>query len=435
MKALLRIAGVAAIILGSLMTLGYALQFFAQPPRPFGFAQFLGVLLFGFGPIALGRYMIQQTRPGAGLTLVGAPPGTGARFRTLLIQFLQILHTRFSLFLHNLQQQPGGYMNVFRPTLIMGLVAGAVFYVIAGVINIAPGEVGIIVKMLGSNRGMQKETLSTGTRWIDPVIYDVEVYDTRATQQQQQEEMPSNTADGQPISVDLSLEVSLNPALVPDLHQKVGRDYMERVVFPALRSNIRNHTSQKTSDEIYTGAGRRFVQDIIQSEMRAKLEPLGILISVNLRDIHFLNQDFIKVLEDKAEAQQRVTIAERQAAQAANDAIRVGNTAEGEKQKSIKVAEATRETRRLEGEGYRLQKEEEAKGILAVATAEAEGTRLKALALSGAGSSALVSMEWAKQMGPNVKVYGYPLGAPGTTGIFNVDGILGDALKVKGDKP
>ena len=247
--------------------------------------------------------------------------------------------------------------------------------------------------------------------------------------------MPSNTADGQPISVDLSLEVSLNPALVPDLHQKVGRDYMERVVFPALRSNIRNHTSQKTSDEIYTGAGRRFVQDIIQAEMREKLEPLGILISVNLRDIHFLNQDFIKVLEDKAEAQQRVTIAERQAAQAANDAIRVGNTAEGEKQKSIKVAEATRETRRLEGEGYRLQKEEEAKGILAVATAEAEGTRLKALALSGAGSSALVSMEWAKQMGPNVKVYGYPLGAPGTTGIFNVDGILGDALKIKGDKP
>jgi len=325
-------------------------------------------------------------------------------------------------------------MNVIRPTLIMGLAAGAVFYVIAGIINIAPGEVGIIVKMLGSDRGMQKETLATGTRWIDPIIYDVEVYDTRATQQQQQEELPSNTADGQPISVDLSLEVSLNPALVPDLHQKIGRDYMERVVFPALRANIRNHTSQKTSDEIYTGTGRRFVQDMIQTELRAKLEPLGILVSVNLRDIHFLNQEFIKVLEDKAEAQQRVTIAERQAAQAAQDAIRVGNTAEGEKQKSIKVAEATRETRRLEGEGYRLQKEEEAKGILAVTTAEAEGTRLKALALSGAGSSALVSIEWAKQMGPNVKVYGYPLGAPGTTGIFNVDGILGDALKIKGDK-
>ncbi|OGT82568.1 MAG: hypothetical protein A3H91_03755 [Gammaproteobacteria bacterium RIFCSPLOWO2_02_FULL_61_13] len=435
MKTLLRIAGVAAIIFGSIMTLGYALQFLAQPPKPFGFAQFVGILLFGVGPIALGRYMIKKTRPRAGLTLVGAPPGTGARFRAYIYQVLNSMHTRFFQSLHNLQQQPGGYMNVFRPTLIMGLVAGAVFYVIAGIINIAPGEVGIIVKMLGANRGMQKETLPTGTRWIDPLIYDVEIYDTRATQQQQQEEMPSNTADGQPISVDLSLEVSLNPALVPDLHQKVGRDYMERVVFPALRSNIRNHTSQKTSDEIYTGAGRRFVQDIIQAEMREKLEPLGILISVNLRDIHFLNQDFIKVLEDKAEAQQRVTIAERQAAQAANDAIRVGNTAEGEKQKSIKVAEATRETRRLEGEGYRLQKEEEAKGILAVATAEAEGTRLKALALSGAGSSALVSMEWAKQMGPNVKVYGYPLGAPGTTGIFNVDGILGDALKIKGDKP
>ncbi len=423
MRILLRIAGLIAILFGATMALGAVMQFFGTQPRIFGFTQFVRFLLFAAGPIALGVFMILQAGQGTHLRLEGKT-GPVHSFRTRLFQFL-----------HNLQQQPGGYMNLFRPTLIMGLVAGAVFYVIAGVINIAPGEVGIIVKMLGANRGMQKETLATGTRWIDPIIYDVEIYDTRATQQQQQEEMPSNTADGQPISVDLSLEVSLNPALVPDLHQKVGRDYLERVVFPALRSNIRNHTSQKTSDEIYTGAGRRFVQDIIQTEMRGKLEPLGILISVNLRDIHFLNQDFIKVLEDKAEAQQRVTIAERQAAQAANDAIRVGNTAEGEKQKSIKIAEATRETRRLEGEGYRLQKEEEAKGILAVATAEAEGTRLKALALSGAGSSALVSMEWARQMGPNVKVYGYPLGAPGTTGIFNVDGILGDALKVKGDKP
>jgi hypothetical protein len=48
--------------------------------------------------------------------------------------------------------------------------------------------------------------------------------------------------------------------------------------------------------------------------------------------------------------------------------------------------------------------------------------------LSGAGGSELVSIEWAKQLGPNVKVYAFPTGAPGTSSIMDLNGIMQGAL-------
>lgn len=312
----------------------------------------------------------------------------------------------------------------------ISLFCCVLLYAAAGINNIDPGEVGILVKMYGSDRGMQDETMDTGMHWVDPLAYDVIVYDTRLNEYPV-EDLPSSTKDGQPIMVDLSLVIGLIPDKVPDLHELIGPDWYERLVLPTLNSSIKNKTSTQLSDQIYTGDGRQLVQNLVEEQMVSVLTPYGIKVTTNLRAADFTNSQFINTLEQKAEAQQKVTIAQRQAEQAEQDAIKMANLAEGEKQKRIKAAEAQREESKLQGEGQRLQQEEQAKGILAIAQAEAEGTRLKAMALSGAGSEALVSIEWAKNMGPNVQVLGYPLGAPGTTGIFNVDGILGDALKIK----
>lgn len=54
-------------------------------------------------------------------------------------------------------------------------------------------------------------------------------------------------------------------------------------------------------------------------------------------------------------------------------------------------------------------------------------------ALSGAGGRELVSIEWAKNLGPNVKVYAIPTGAPGTTSLMDLNGIMQGALTGKGD--
>lgn len=313
---------------------------------------------------------------------------------------------------------------------IIGVVVLAcllALYGIAGITVVDPGEVGILVKMIGSDRGMQQETLDIGNRWVEPFTYDVEIYDTRF-RQYEIPEVDSGTADGQPVSVDMSIQLGLKGSEVPNLHTRIGKSYYEQVVYPAIRGTVRDKTATQLSDKIYTGEGRELIHRAIQDTLTKKFDPMGILIETNLRSISFKNTDFIQTLENKAKAAQQVTIAQRRAEQAEQDAIAVANKAEGQKQQTIKEAEAERERLRLSGEGERLQKEEQAKGILAIAKAEAEGNRLQVLAY-GSGKT-YASVRWAETLGPNVKVLGYPLGAPGTTGLFNVEGVLGNALKV-----
>lgn len=301
-------------------------------------------------------------------------------------------------------------------------------YGIGGVTSIEPGEVGIKVKNLGANRGMQEDTIGTGMHWVDPIVYDVVVYDTRR-KQYDLTDVPSDTRDGQKVHIDLSIDLGLDDQGVPSLHEEVGQRYYEQIVYPRVRTALRDATSRLQSDEIYTGSGRGEIQSDIRNKLKESFSALGIIIEPNLRAIKFQNVDFVTTLETKAKRAQQVVIAKREAAAAKEQAIKTKNDAEGQKFARIQAAEADKEERRLKGEGDRLQKEEEAAGNLAIAKAEAEGIRLKNEALAGSGGANIVALEWARQMGPNVKVLGYPLGAPGTNGLFMPDGILGQALK------
>jgi regulator of protease activity HflC (stomatin/prohibitin superfamily) len=303
-----------------------------------------------------------------------------------------------------------------------------IIYAMSGMTHVSPGEVGILMKNIGSNTGMQKDVLSAGTHWVDAFTYDVDIYDTRL-KQYPLEDTGASTADGQPILVDVSLEIGLVDRMVPTLHSRVGVNWFEQVVKPSAISALREATAGIMSDNVYTGTGRALVRANAEKVLKEKYELLGINIDFNVKDISFSNKQFVAVLEQKAKASQQQVIEERLALAAVEEAKKMSNLAEGKKQERIRAAEANSEEMRLAGEGTRKQKEEEAKGILAVARAEAEGVRLRREALSGAGGSELVSIEWAKNLGPNVKVYGFPTGAPGTNSFMGLNGLFEDALR------
>lgn len=322
-------------------------------------------------------------------------------------------------------------MKNFKVVFTLASLSVFVLYLMAGITSISPGEVGIKIKMLDmfgdAPMGMQQETLDTGVYWIEPIAFDVSVYDVRQKQYEDKlTGMESQTKDGQPITVDISLEIGLVDAKVPYLHEKVGRNWFDEVVYPALRSAVRNNTTSQDSDVIYTAMGRAEVQARIQSILESHLSKYGITIFVNLRDVNFTNTAFIATLEKKAQESQNVIINERQALAAEHTAIKMANLADGEKQKRIKAAEAQREELRLQGEGERLQKEEQAKGILAIAQAQAEGTRLQVNAY-GSGKT-YASVKWAEHLGPNVKVWGVPTGTPGTSTLMDLNGLVQGAF-------
>ena len=306
-----------------------------------------------------------------------------------------------------------------------------IFYIIGGMTHVNPGEVTILIKNFGSNRGMQKDVLLTGTHWVEPWTYDVITYDTRQRQMEEVEDLAAGTGDGQPVQVDFSLQLSLDASKVPNLHQKVGPEYYQRIVHPALIKVVKDKVPSQPSDVIYTTRGREMIERLVNEELADRFGEEGIVAEINLKDVTFTNAEYIKVLEAKARAAQQVEVETRLAQAATQTAIRTANIADGEKQKRIKAAEANREEQRLQGEGQRLQKEEDAKGILALAKAEAEGTRLRREALEGAGGERLVQIEWARNLGPNVKVYAVPTGAPGTNNFLDLNGMLKGALSGK----
>lgn len=310
-----------------------------------------------------------------------------------------------------------------------GLIALIIaIYVFAGLTHVNPGETTILIKNIGSNKGMQPEPLLTGTHWVDPWTYDVVTYDTRLRQMEEVTES-AGTGDGQPITIVGSLQLGLDPKHVPQLHQELGQDFYSRVIHPALISIIKNKAPSQNSDEAYTLKGREAIEKSINDELTGRYGKDGIIVVFNLKDLTFANKQYVGILEAKALATQKIQVETRLAAAAVQEAAKVSNTAEGQKQARIRAAEANREEQRLKGEGSRLGKEEEAKGNLALATAEARGIELRRQALSGAGGSELVSIEWAKQMGPNIKVYAFPTGAPGTSSIMDLNGIMQGALK------
>lgn len=287
-------------------------------------------------------------------------------------------------------------------------------YGMAGINSIEPGEVGVVVKNLGTNRGMQEITLNTGMHWLDPFIFDVIKYDVKL-RQYQLDDVPASTEDGQPIQVDVSFEIGLIDSGVPNLHEAIGRDYFKQVVYPAARATIRTATANKLSDEVYTGAGRAEIQTEISDSLQNKLRDNGILITCNLRNIDFLNKDFVATLEEKAKAAQKEEIQRREAAAAKQEALKVQATAEGEKFKVEQAAMAERIKLQLEGEGEYLKQAEIAKGILAVGQAEADVIKLKANALVGSGGQLYRDIEVLGGLGQAVEFYGVPTGAEGTS--------------------
>ena len=305
-----------------------------------------------------------------------------------------------------------------------------VIYLISGIVNVQLGEVMLEIKMLGDNRGTVEER-EAGTGWLDPITYDTYTYDARKRQYDDNlREMESQTKDGQPVLVDLSLEIGLIRSGIKNLHKEIGPDWYMRSVFPFIRSAVRVvGTPSQMSDNIYTEEGKVAIRDALQKAVDDKFKPLGIDILVNLRDISFSNAQFVASLENKAIAAQKILIEQRNAVAAEHRAKGVENTAEGNKQKVIKEAEGESERLRLQGLGQRQQQEEIAKGILAVGQAEAEVVRLKNEAMSGAGGDKIVALAWAENLGPNVKVYGVPTGAPGTASMMDLNGMLGGAFK------
>lgn len=113
----------------------------------------------------------------------------------------------------------------------------------------------------------------------------------------------SPTKEGLQVGIDLTVWHHLDPMRVVSIHQKIGPDYEEKIIRPAIRSVIRLVISEYPVMDVYS-ARRAEIQDEINRKTKTLIEKDGFVVDeVVLRDVRF-TPEFTKAIEAKQIAQQ-----------------------------------------------------------------------------------------------------------------------------------
>lgn len=113
----------------------------------------------------------------------------------------------------------------------------------------------------------------------------------------------SPTKEGLQVGIDLTVWHHIDAARLIDIHQKIGPDYEEKIIRPAVRSVIRLVISEYPVMDVYS-AQRAQIQDEINRKIKALVEKDGFVVDeVVLRDVRFTDE-FAKAIEAKQIAQQ-----------------------------------------------------------------------------------------------------------------------------------
>jgi prohibitin 2 len=154
-----------------------------------------------------------------------------------------------------------------------------------------------------------------GLTFVTPLVSDTHLYDLRrleytmssATGEGRKSDIDdslwSPTQEGLQVGIDITVWHHIDPLKIITIHQKIGPDYEEKIIRPAVRSVIRLVISEYAVMDVYS-AKRASIQDEINQKIKALVEKDGFVIDeVVLRDVRF-TPEFAKAIEAKQIAQQ-----------------------------------------------------------------------------------------------------------------------------------
>jgi len=198
-----------------------------------------------------------------------------------------------------------------RMYVTLGASALAAILIIASVLRIVPpGSVGVQVLF---GRVMTKSTLSEGLNVVNPFV-DLEIMTIRTQaytmsiaaeegQRYGDDAISSLTKDGLEVQMDLTVWYHMLKDEAANVFQKIGSDYVDKIVRPAARTAIRNTAVKYMAVEIYSDK-REEVQNQISKALEKDFIERGIALEkVLLRNIS-LPAKVKNAIEVKLEAEQ-----------------------------------------------------------------------------------------------------------------------------------
>lgn len=223
--------------------------------------------------------------------------------------------------------------NNYRTVALVAVGLLGLFLVIKmnPVFVVGPGQVGVTF----NNVSGKTASYGQGTHFRVPIVHTVNKFDVKTQRLDIIAEGASK--DLQLVKMETVLNFHLDYTMVDQIFVKVGRDYMRKVIEPAVNEAVKAAVSQYQVEKIIVE--RESVKSIIEQLLAKRLAEYNIILeNVNLVDINFADE-FNKVVEQKQIEEQKIKTAQYQRMQAEENKKRVILDAEGEARKQQMLKE------------------------------------------------------------------------------------------------
>ena len=187
----------------------------------------------------------------------------------------------------------------------LAVAAGAVVLVIILLNPFYGVGIGQVAVVFNTWSGKTR-TAEQGLHAKVPFIETVHKFDVRT--QKEDYKAIGASKDLQEVTIEMAVNYHLRYTRVNDLFTTVGRDYVEKVVEPAIMEIVKAGAAKFPVEQIIVQ--RDQLKEEIESELRTKLSNYFIVVeSVNLVDIEF-TPEFNKVVEEKQIEEQKIRTAQ-----------------------------------------------------------------------------------------------------------------------------
>lgn len=209
---------------------------------------------------------------------------------------------------------------------------------------ISPGYVGVVVDMLGDNKGVEAKELHVGMHWIVPWknVYQFPIFEQNDTWEGEREGFNFQTSEGMAVSADIGITYHLRAESIPIIFQRYRRG-MDEITHVFIRNYIRDAINKSASrtriEDLYSGK-ESFFEDV-EAHVKADLVPIGIELSrIYLIGRFHFPPTVISALNAKIEAMQRAQQRENELREAEAEAKKQVAKAEGQAKCAILKADS-----------------------------------------------------------------------------------------------
>jgi len=196
---------------------------------------------------------------------------------------------------------------------------------VSGCTIVPAGHKGVRLRFGAVSKHVLSEGLHTSLPILSPVVkmsVQVKAYTARAA---------SASRDLQDVKTTVTVNYRLNPAEVSTVFQKIGRDYEEVLIVPAVQESVKATTATFNAEQLVTE--RPKVKDAIERAIQGRLRSRGIIVeAVSITNFSFA-AEFTRAVEMKVKATQ-------DALRARNDLVRVKTEAEQKISRAMAEAES-----------------------------------------------------------------------------------------------